>query len=89
MERIFLDEHEPTEGWFSFFELSGVHKRELWRILKYLSAHFEDFDVFITNIWHFRFFACRGARESPITLKLVSKIFFFCVFSEYAKIPKI
>ena len=37
----------------------------------------------------FGIFAHRGARESLITLKLVSKIFFFCVFCEYAKIPKI
>ena len=41
------------------------------------------------HIWHFWIFARRGARESPIMLKLVSKILIFCVFLNMQKYQKI
>ena len=87
-QKSFLDPKihifDPRTPKFGILVQNGVTICMFFKFLK--NAENWPFFRFLTI---FGIFARRGVRKSPITLKLVSKIFFFCVFSEYAKISKI
>ena len=62
----------------SSFLTLGPKNLAFWDKMRYLFTHFTKFS-------HLAFSRAAGPAKGPITLKFLSKIFFFVFFSEYAK----